>query len=136
MARAEFDFRLHVSGERELLLPLLPVRLERLGQTCAVEAIIDTGATYSIFRPTVAEALGIPIERGRKLQVTSLREKTVAYLHPIHLSVLGYYLDFEVAFSRDLKFGLDLIGLKPFFDLHQVTFRQYARKIAVTDELT
>lgn len=136
MTTTEFAYRTQTINGVLQSYPTIPIRLRHFDKTLDLDAMIDTGSTYSIFKAEIADALGIPLERGRKTTITSLREFTVGYIHEIEMQVLDEFFAFEAAFSRDLKFSLNLIGRKGFLDKHAVEFRQFENKIIVTDDIT
>lgn len=55
-----------VAGRRS---PLIPLGLGSQGRWQRVEAYVDSGAFYSVFKPDYAQPLGIEWQRGQRLQV-------------------------------------------------------------------
>ncbi len=112
---------------------MVPVRLHNFGKTVGADALIDTGATFSIFKAEIADFLGVPIERGKKVLIITIGDHLVGYRHNLQMQVLDKTFDCEVVFSRDFRFSLNLLGRNGFLDNHLVTFNQADKKIIVEE---
>ena len=64
--------------------PIIPITLE-LGGKKDFWALIDSGATVSIFRAEIAEALGIEIEKGEEIWLGGVGGHIKGYLHEVKI---------------------------------------------------
>jgi len=90
-------------------LPALEVILRHGASEYADVALIDTGATFSLFSLQVAEVLGLSIIEGRREQLTTLGGSFTAYAHAVELDIAdGWSLgQVEVLFAeRDIPRNL------------------------------
>jgi hypothetical protein len=71
----------------------VPVTLRAGGASVALNAKIDTGATYCIFQRLYGEPLGLDIERGHHQLISTPTGSFAAYVHTAGLSVLGFEFD-------------------------------------------
>lgn len=111
----EFPYRVH----RGIFLPLIPITLEERQSTYA---LVDSGATVSLFEPWVAERLGIDIELGRRRSLEGIGGRILAYEHNVRLRIADIEFPCKIAFSRELRVSLNLLGQENFFDRLIVTF--------------
>ena len=79
----EFPYRIHKGNA----LPLIPVIL---AEEEKIFALVDSGASLSLFEAWVAERIGIDVEKGKKRFLTGIGGRILAYEHlipitPFHL---------------------------------------------------
>ena len=87
---------------RGLLFPIVPFRFH-IGKTIIDSgALIDSGATVSIFKEDVALSLGLEIENGKEIWLGGVGGHIKGYLH--HLFLLIFWAGRN--FSRDLRLCL------------------------------
>jgi Aspartyl protease len=111
----EFPYRFH----RGIYLPLIPITLEQRESTYA---LADSGATVSLFESWVVERLGIEIESGRQRLLSGIGGRILAYEHKVRLRIADIEFPCKIAFSRELRVSLNLLGQDNFFDHLIVTF--------------
>lgn len=46
--------------------PIIEVKLRNSRKEIIVKALVDSGASFSVFRPEIAQELGITLEKGEK----------------------------------------------------------------------
>ena len=88
----------------------VPVTLRAGGASVALNAKIDTGATYCIFQRLYGEHLGLDIKRGHDQLVSTPTGSFAAYGHAAGLSVLGFEFDAMVYLAADDSFSRDMLG--------------------------
>src|SRR3989338_5802221 len=118
MGAKNFNYEKH----ENFFYPLVPVRVIRFNQSLTVNALIDSGAVISIFKPEVADYLGLPIDRGEKRTSTGISGNIDIYIHNIKIQIFDKSFDCKIAFSRQLKSRFNLLGRDGFFDRHLITF--------------
>jgi hypothetical protein len=91
-------------------------------------ALLDTGASFSVFDKAVASLLGIrDISPGTSVSsVQQMRRSEMlpryAYLHPIEIEFLGHRMRIPIGFVPSWDEGIDnLLGMHGFFEQMQVS---------------
>jgi len=77
-------------------------------------ALIDTGASYSLFNGRRARAIGLDLAQGRTLKLSGLTGVLQARLLRVALEILGNSFDCEVAFSEQ-DIHRELLGRNDLF---------------------
>ena len=103
--------------------PLLRVSLsKRHGpKSRPFEAMVDSGSADCIFHSSVASAIGIKLESGRKEIRTGIGGPQDVWIHPIQLWFSANMLSIEGAFTKELPFA-GLLGRSGFFEHYRITF--------------
>lgn len=74
------------------------------------EAKVDTGSSYCLFQREIGEDLGLTIERGHLLTLSSVNGTMRAYGHEVELSTLGLAFYVTVYFAEDYGLNRNLLG--------------------------
>ena len=64
-------------------------------------ALIDSGATVSIFKSEVADSLGINIEKGKEISLGGVGGRIKGYIHEPEIQVAGKKFLCPIVFSRE-----------------------------------
>lgn len=88
----------------------LPVVLQLGDKAALCEAKVDTGAQLCLFQREVGEHLGLDIESGDRMVVSSLGGPVVVYGHFVTLNVLELEFDSVVYFAQDYGLSRNLLG--------------------------
>lgn len=129
MSERIFPYQLDDAGRH---MPILRIEVERaFGMPLEVRALIDSGATHSLFHAQVAEALGLPVLRGRKMTVRGIGADVEAYVHRVRVKVLDEFFECDIAFTYGLTLNQNLLGRKDFFERHHIEFREDQKTIRV-----
>lgn len=103
----------------------IPVTL-RIGQSVeSLMAKIDTGASHCIFRRIYGEQLGLDIERGYLLQVSTPTGTFTVYGHDVTLVVADFEFDATVYFAADEAFKRDVLGRHGWLEKITIGIRDY-----------
>lgn len=113
--------------------PLIEVELFGPKETLSVKALIDSGASCSLFRPEIANFLGIPVNSGRKLYFQGIKGKIIGYLHQIPMRLDHKKFDCYIAFSNELDVSFNILGRNNFFLLFLITFNEKNQKILIEE---
>ena len=70
---------------RETYYPIIPVKVSRNKEEINTSAIVDSGASISIFSSSVGRHIGIDIESGEKRIFQGASAKLVGYIHEIKM---------------------------------------------------
>jgi predicted aspartyl protease len=96
MHQLEFKRIYDYSGDEESVV--VPVTLRSGGNQVRLAASIDTGASFCIFRPETAEALGLTLERGVRLRFQTANSGFEAFRNDVEISVLRVTMNAMVYF--------------------------------------
>ena len=92
-------------------------------------ALIDSGATISIFRPEVARSLGITIENGKEIFLGGVGGRIKGFVHDVELEVAGKKISCPVVFSNEYHVSLNLLGRAGFFDKFKIIFEEKKKQV-------
>lgn len=92
-------------------------------------ALIDSGASISIFHTDIAEKLGITIEDGEKTTLGGVGGRIVGYIHKIKLRIAGKTFTCPIVFSREYKVSFNLLGRDTFFEKFKITFDEAKKNV-------
>lgn len=123
---------------KKLLLSTFPYKTDAKGSTFPVIsftlyfnnkkkdffALIDSGATVSIFRAEVANALGIEIEKGKQLYLGGVGGHIKGYLHELKIEAAGKKFLCPVVFSHEYLVSFNLLGREAFFKQFKIIFEE------------
>ena len=113
---------------RGSVLPLVPVVVEGLG---VLDALVDSGAAFSVFQATVADALGSEIEHGERRMFRGAGGRILAYRHVLNVRILDQAFPLTVFFSRDYLPSVNLLGRDNFFHKFRVAFDETAQQVTL-----
>ena len=116
--------------EKGRYLPMVPVSVGNLFQTYA---IVDSGAEISLFRPEIANLLGLQIEKGERIDLTGIGGRIVVYKHIVPLTVADWKLECRIAFSYEFTASVNILGRNNFFHFFLVKFDEL-RRITVLEK--
>jgi predicted aspartyl protease len=68
----------------------IPIQLKVGERVVRIHAKVDTGATFCIFQREHGEELGIDIEGGQRLRISTAAGEFTAFGHEITLESLGW----------------------------------------------
>lgn len=113
--------------------PLIDVELHGPKENLVVKALIDSGASCSLFQPEIANYLGIQVNVGRKLYFQGIKGKIIGYLHQIPMRLNHRKFDCYIAFSNELDVPFNILGRNNFFLLFLITFNEKDQKILIEE---
>ena len=114
--------------------PLIDVAVREQSKKLKVKALVDSGASYSVFRSEVAEFLGLDIEKGKKMYLEGVGGRILGYLHILLMSTDGVsYYQCKVVFSKEFTVSFNLLGRDNFFYPYLVTFNEKQKQIILED---
>jgi len=106
-------------------VPVLRVRIGLVGYTLGlgplVPAILDTGATWTLFPEDMGRELGLHVRSGRREETNcSNGEVMEIFLHRVRVAFPGGHVDLEAGFGEKVFFPV--IGRVGFLERFRVTF--------------
>lgn len=115
---------------RNMMVPMIPIKIKGKDRWFEFWAFVDSGATYSIFASKEAEALGIEINKGKRTMVVVGDGSYIpVYLFKIPGSIGEIEFSIEIGFSERLGVGFNLLGRRDIFDIFTVCFCDREEKV-------
>jgi predicted aspartyl protease len=111
--------------------PLIDIELIGPKGSLMVKALIDSGATFSIFQPDIASYLGVPVKSGQGLYFQGIKGKILGYLHQIPVRVNQERFTCNIAFSPELEVSFNILGRNNFFLPFLITFNERSQKVLI-----
>lgn len=115
--------------------PLIDIELMGQKASLVIKALVDSGATFSIFRPEIAKYLGIPIKSGKGLYFQGIKGKLLGYLHQVPIKVNQEKFDCTIAFSSEFKASFNILGRNNFFLPFLITFNEKIQKVLIEQNI-
>ncbi|PIR80644.1 hypothetical protein COU24_02895 [Candidatus Kuenenbacteria bacterium CG10_big_fil_rev_8_21_14_0_10_39_14] len=112
--------------------PIIPLVLSRGRQVKIAEALVDSGTNISVFNSALAEELGIKIESGEKIVLSSANSHMIGYLHKVKTRLGKAQLNLPIIFTKELTSSFNLLGREGFFNKFIVCFNDGKSKIKLT----
>jgi hypothetical protein len=111
--------------------PLIDIELIGPKRNLMVSALVDSGATFSLFRPEIASYLSIPVNAGQSLYLHGIKGEILGYLHQIPVRVNRERFDCYIAFSPELEVSFNILGRNNFFLPFLITFNEKLQKVLI-----
>jgi hypothetical protein len=119
MPAVEYPYAI-VAGRRS---PLIPLGLGYQDRWQRVQAYVDSGAFYSVFKTDFALALGLEWHHGDRVYVqVGYGGFIPVYLHRVELQLRQYRFSGHIGFSDHLGVRFNLIGRVPLFEEFVICF--------------
>ena len=109
--------------------PVVDVTLRSSTRPLIIKALVDSGATFSVFRAEVLEYLGIPLARGQSISLEGIGGRILGYRHRIPAQVGTVRFQLTIIFSQELAVSFNLLGRDNFFQQFLVTFDERGRTV-------
>ena len=109
--------------------PVVDITLAVAHRPLTVKALVDSGATFSVFRAEVLDYLGIPLARGERMYLEGIGGRILGYRHRIPAQVGATRFMCTVVFSQELAVSFNLLGRENFFRQFLVTFDERGRTL-------
>lgn len=109
--------------------PIVPLKLKCRKKMTKTSALVDSGATTSIFRPEVAEDLGIKIEDGEEINLAGVGGRIKGYIHNLTVEVAEKRFRCPIIFSHEYTVSLNLLGREGFFKKFVVIFDEKKKEM-------
>jgi len=114
-----FPYRQDAQG---LLFPLIPLRFHVGKMRIDSSALIDSGATVSIFKTDVATHLQLEIEKGKEIYLGGVGGHIKGYQHELEIEVAVKKFVCPIVFSREYLVSFNLLGRQAFFNRFTIVF--------------
>lgn len=118
---AEFPYQSDPHGN---IFPIIPLSITFADAKQEFYALIDSGATVSVFRAEVADELGIAIERGKEIYLGGVGGKIKGYIHVLKVEIAGKKFSCPIVFSREYLVSFNLLGRGAVFKKFKIIFEE------------
>ena len=117
------------SKENNQWFPTLNIVIRGPKRTRLFKALVDSGASFSVFRSEVADYLGIPLEKGKPVYLTGIGGRILGYLHKIPVKIGNKKFICKIVFSKEYMVSLNILGRDNFFQPFLISFWERAKKV-------
>lgn len=120
--------------KRWISRPIIPVTLFGPKGSINIDALIDSGADRCLFNSQIGKEIGLEIEKGEREIFSGIEGgKLLAYLHKIHLQIIGINKIIEIiAGFTDAPGVFAILGQEGFFDAFKIKFEKAHNTIEIT----
>lgn len=87
-------------------------------------ALIDSGATVSVFKEDIAEQLGVMIEEGTETYLGGVGGRIKGYIHKLEIKIARKKFICPVVFSHEYLVSFNLLGREAFFKQFKIIFEE------------
>jgi len=111
---------------------IIPVLIEGMERT-VVHALVDSGATISLFPTSIAEDAGLDLGDAEQVYLAGVGGYVRAYVkRQVRVTVedLGS-IKIPIAFTEYIASDLAILGRQGFFESFEITFREWERKLVI-----
>ncbi len=116
-----------------LLRPIIPISLKYKNKGVRFEALIDSGADYTVFPGGLGRMLGLNIESGKKDYITGVSGDTITiYFHQNIIEVGGLPFEIFAGFADGMNQSHGILGQNGFFENFKVKFDLGKKEVEVT----
>jgi len=110
--------------------PIIPVVVEG-EERAIVHALVDSGATISLFHVSIAEDIGIDLGDAEQVYLAGIGGYVKAYTRKqvkISVEELGSFT-IPIAFTEYSASDIAILDRQGFFEMLEVSFREWERKL-------
>lgn len=111
--------------------PAIDIRLLGKQDSIIIKALIDSGASFSVFRPEIAEQIGVKIERGKRIYLEGIGGRILGYIHKVPVRVGNKKFACRIVFSREFTVSFNLLGRDNFFTKFLITFDENKKEVVL-----
>ncbi|MCK4859930.1 MAG: retropepsin-like domain-containing protein [Candidatus Omnitrophica bacterium] len=117
----------------EQTFPVIDVELKGPKNNLTLKALVDSGASFSVFRSEVAEYLGIEIEKGKQIYLEGIGGRILGYFHKLSLRIGSKTFLCKIIFSPEMTVSFNLLGRNNFFVPFTISFQEKSKMIIIQD---
>ena len=111
---------------------VVPVEISDGKTSVKFEAKVDTGSSFCVFQRIQGERLGLDIESGTPLRMSTATAPFDTFGHTINLSVLGIETESTVYFAAEESFYLNILGRQGWLDRVKLGLIDYEGKLLLS----
>ncbi|MDP3724791.1 MAG: retropepsin-like aspartic protease [bacterium] len=104
--------------------PVIDLLVSKNNRAARIFALVDSGATVSIFREDVAEQLGVTIESGKETFLGGVGGRIKGNIHKLDVEIAGKKFSCPIVFSREYLVSFNLLGREAVFNQFKIIFEE------------
>ncbi|OGG22173.1 hypothetical protein A3D03_02645 [Candidatus Gottesmanbacteria bacterium RIFCSPHIGHO2_02_FULL_40_13] len=104
--------------------PVIPLVFIAGEKRIRSQALVDSGATISIFGEETANSLGIDIILGKKTILGGVGGRIVGYIHNVKVRIAGKEFFCPIVFSHEYLVSFNLLGREAVFRQFKIIFEE------------
>lgn len=128
-SRRRFVYRFPYVRFHNNYYPLIPLSLKYKSREVNTFALLDSGASHSVFRPEIAQALGILHGRRAKVRLGTASGRVHLEFYRLAVEVEKTKFNARVGFSKEAAANFNIIGRQGFFPRFSVIFHEIAKTV-------
>lgn len=111
--------------------PVIPLVFLIGQKRIRAQALVDSGATISVFGKETAEALGVEIETGEKTILGGVGGRIVGYIHKLRVRTADKKFICPIVFSQEYFVSFNLLGREEVFKRFEITFEENRERVKI-----
>lgn len=111
--------------------PLIPITLRRGRYNVSTFALIDSGASISVFRPEIAHALRLPIKGREKFSLSTADGKVGIGVAKVGVEVEESRFQAKIGFSDTYAASFNILGREGFFHRFSICFNEIMKTVVL-----
>ena len=116
-------FRYYYNGDN--YFPAIPLYVViTKSKKLKFHALIDSGATISVFKDEIAEQIGITVESGIETYLGGVGGRIKGYIHQLEIEIANKKFICPVVFSHEYLVSFNLLGRDSFFKQFKIIFEE------------
>jgi predicted aspartyl protease len=109
--------------------PLIPITLRRGEHFVNTFALLDSGASISVFRPEIAQALHIPHAERRGIRLGTASGGVNIGVARVEIEVERSRFQAKIGFSDKLAASFNILGREGFFHHFSICFNEVMKTV-------
>lgn len=126
-------YKFSYSKKGNQFFPIIDLILKGPKDILKAKALIDSGASFSVFRSEIADYLGINIEKGKQMYLEGIGGRILGYLHTLSVFIGKKVYKCKIIFSREFNVSFNLLGRDNFFLPFIISFHERDKRVIVEE---
>lgn len=111
--------------------PLIPITLRYKNKGVNTFALLDSGASMSVFRPEIAKALKLPVKSNSNARLTTGTGGVDIGLTKLGVQVGKTKFNARIGFSKNYVASFNILGREGFFHRFSICFNELMRTVVM-----
>lgn len=116
-----FPYKKNSRGD---FFPVIDLYIAYMSSLERTYALIDSGATISVFTNDIAQRLGLPINKGKEIFLGGIGGRIRGYIHEVKVILTNQNLIIPVVFSYEYSVSFNLLGREGVFKNFKIVFEE------------
>ncbi len=109
--------------------PLIPVCIKNKTFIVNTFALLDSGASFSVFRPDIAKALNLPLKSINSLRMGTPLGRIEIAKSPVEMQVGDTRFRTQIGFSKNFAASFNILGREGFFRRFSICFNEMMKTV-------